>query len=178
MVSDCEAIEKSLGRDFQIMLDLGGVFSVEGTLRLVQGLRGRNIGWIEEPVSALTLDAMSDLVAAKLNVPFSLGEHLCHRWDFKPAFEQKAADIVQPDVCHAGGISEIRRIAAMAEVFGVLVAPHNPWVRWPWPHRFTQRCHAEFHPEYCRRSPLFHQVQQGSKSGMALQSYPKHQGWE
>ena len=161
MIFDCKAIEESLGGDFQIMLDLGGVFSVDGTLRLINGLRGRNIAWVEEPVPMLTYDAMSDLVAAKLNVPFSLGERLCHRWDFKPVFEQKAADIVQPDVCHAGGISEIRRIAAMAEVFGVPVAPHNPLG----PVAMAASVHAAaampnfLTLEYCRRSPLFHQVQ-------------------
>lgn len=161
MIFNCHAIGDSLGSHFQLMLDLGGVFSVDGTIRLIEGLKGLNVGWIEEPVPALTLDAMSRLVAANLNVKFSLGERLLNRWEFAHVFEQRAADIVQPDVCHAGGISETRRIAAMAEVFGLPVAPHNPLG----PVAMAASVHvAAAMPnflilEYCRRSPLFHQVQ-------------------
>jgi galactonate dehydratase len=127
----------------------------------VHGLEGRNILWLEEPVPALTLDAMRRLVSAKLGLHFSLGERLCTRWGFKEVLEQRAADVIQPDVCHAAGISELRRIAAYAEVFGIPVAPHNPLG----PVAMAASVHvAAAMPnflilEYCRRSPLFHQVQ-------------------
>ncbi|MBW6526434.1 galactonate dehydratase [Sphingomonas sp. RHCKR7] len=60
------------------------------------------------------------------SVPLALGERLYSRWDFRPFFESGAVDIAQPDLAHAGGISECRRIAAMAEAYDVAVAPHCP----------------------------------------------------
>jgi galactonate dehydratase len=60
------------------------------------------------------------------SVPLALGERLYSRWDFRPFFENGAVDIVQPDIAHAGGISECRRIAAMAEAYDVAFAPHCP----------------------------------------------------
>ena len=58
--------------------------------------------------------------------PIALGERLYRRWEFKPFFEQGAVDIIQPDLSHAGGILEVRKIAAMAEAYDVAVAPHCP----------------------------------------------------
>ncbi|HEY1145935.1 MAG TPA: enolase C-terminal domain-like protein, partial [Allosphingosinicella sp.] len=58
--------------------------------------------------------------------PIALGERLYSRWDFKPFFESGAVDIIQPDLSHAGGILECRKIAAMAEAYDVAVAPHCP----------------------------------------------------
>lgn len=60
------------------------------------------------------------------SVPLALGERLYSRWDFRPFLESGAVDIIQPDLAHAGGISECRRIAAMAETYDVAVAPHCP----------------------------------------------------
>tara|TARA_B100000949_G_C14276951_1_gene449942 strand:- start:946 stop:2073 length:1128 start_codon:yes stop_codon:yes gene_type:complete len=158
---DCLAIEKAVGRDMELMLDLQGVFEFNDILEMVRGLQGRNLLWLEEPVPALTLDQMIRLVAANLGVRFSLGERLCSRWEFKEVLEQRAADIIQPDICHTGGISEIRRIASYAEIFGIPVAPHNPLG----PVALAASVHAAAAMpnfmilEYCRRSPLFSQVQ-------------------
>ena len=140
---DCEALERDFGSQFEIMLDLQGVFSYNAILKLVRALEGRNIVWIEEPVPALTLDDMKRLIQANLGVPFSLGERLCTRWGFKEVLEQKAADIIQPDICHAGGISETRRIGAYAEIFGIPVALHNP--RGP-----SRRLRQSISPRPCR----------------------------
>jgi len=167
LTTDSQAIGKALGPDFQLMLDLQGIFSINSIFRLVQGLQGCNVLWLEEPVPSLTLDAMKRLVQANLGIPFSVGERLCSRWGFKQVLEERAADIIQPDVCHAGGISELRRIAAYAEVFGVPVAPHNPLG----PVALAASAHvAASLPnfmvlEFCRFSPLFHQVQ---KEGITI----------
>ena len=64
-------------------------------------------------------------IVAGTSIPIATGERLYSRWDFTPAFESGIA-IAQPDVSHAGGISEVRRIAAMAEVYGIALAPHCP----------------------------------------------------
>jgi galactonate dehydratase len=65
-------------------------------------------------------------IAAHTSTPIALGERLYSRWEFKPFFEQGAVDIIQPDLSHAGGILEVRKIAAMAETYDVAVAPHCP----------------------------------------------------
>jgi galactonate dehydratase len=177
LAADCKSIAEALGPDFQIMIDLQGIFSVNGILRLVRGLEGRNVLWLEEPVSALTLDAMKRLIQANLGIPISMGERLCSRWGFKQVLEERAADIIQPDICHAGGISEFKRIAAYAEVFGVPIAPHNPLG----PVAMAASAHAAatlpnfLILECCRFSPLFHQVQQGihlSKGFVELSERP------
>ena len=81
--------------------------------------------FIEEPVLSEHPEAVA-AIARSTHVPIALGERLYSRWDFKPFFEAGAVDIIQPDLSHAGGISECRRIAAMAEAYDVAVAPHCP----------------------------------------------------
>lgn len=60
------------------------------------------------------------------SIPIALGERLYNRWDIKPFLENGLVDILQPDIAHAGGISETRRIANMAEAYDVAIAPHCP----------------------------------------------------
>ena len=81
--------------------------------------------FIEEPVLSEHPEALA-AVTAGCRVPIALGERLYSRWDFKPFFEAAAVDIIQPDLSHAGGISECRRIATMAEAYDVALAPHCP----------------------------------------------------
>ena len=81
--------------------------------------------FVEEPVLSEQPEVIAAL-ARQTHVPIALGERLYSRWDFKPFFEAGAVDIVQPDLSHAGGLSECRRIAAMAEAYDVAVAPHCP----------------------------------------------------
>jgi len=81
--------------------------------------------FIEEPVLSEHPEAVA-AIARSTHVPIALGERLYSRWDFKPFLEAGAVDIIQPDLSHAGGISECRRIAAMAEAYDVAVAPHCP----------------------------------------------------
>ena len=81
--------------------------------------------FIEEPLLSEHLEAIRQLAALTV-IPIALGERLYSRWDFKPFFESAAVDIVQPDLSHAGGLSECRRIAAAAETYDVAIAPHCP----------------------------------------------------
>lgn len=80
--------------------------------------------FVEEPVvPELTMDLAR--VCASTSIPVATGERLYSRWDFRPAFAAGIA-VAQPDLSHAGGVSECRRIASMAEAFGVAMAPHCP----------------------------------------------------
>ena len=63
--------------------------------------------------------------ARKVRVPVSTGEQLYNRYDFEPLLEEKSVSIIQPDICHAGGMTELRKIASAAETHYVSVAPHN-----------------------------------------------------
>jgi len=81
--------------------------------------------FIEEPLLSEHPEAIRQL-AQLTSIPIALGERLYSRWDFKPFFEAAAVDIIQPDLAHAGGLSECRRIAAAAEAYDVAVAPHCP----------------------------------------------------
>ena len=81
--------------------------------------------FIEEPLLSENIEGLEQL--SKLTtLPIALGERLYSRWDFKPFLERGIVDIIQPDLSHAGGISEVRRIAAMAEAYDVALAPHCP----------------------------------------------------
>ena len=78
----------------------------------------------EEPIPPDNVDAMAEVQRA-INIPVATGERLYTRWDFRPLFEKQAARIIQPDICHAGGILELKKIAAMAEAYYVAIQPHN-----------------------------------------------------
>jgi galactonate dehydratase len=93
--------------------------------RLVRALEPLGPLFIEEVLLSEHPEGIAQ-IAAQTSVPIALGERLFSRWDFKPFFAAAAIDIAQPDLSHAGGISECRRIAAMAEAHDVALAPHCP----------------------------------------------------
>src|ERR671917_463147 len=81
--------------------------------------------FIEEPLLSENHEGLTQ-IAHLTSTPIALGERLYTRWDFKPFFESGAVDIIQPDLSHAGGILEVRKIAAMAEAYDIALAPHCP----------------------------------------------------
>lgn len=81
--------------------------------------------FIEEPVLAENLDALKNIAFATVT-PIATGERMYSRWDFKKIFEEGFVDIIQPDLSHAGGITEVKKIASMAEAYDVALAPHCP----------------------------------------------------
>ena len=82
------------------------------------------MAWLEEPILFDNVEAMAEL-ARRTRIPVSTGEQLYTRWEFQPLLQSNAVGIIQPDLCHAGGISELKKIAAAAETHYVAVAPHN-----------------------------------------------------
>lgn len=81
--------------------------------------------FVEEPLRPENVDAMA-AVRAKSPVPIATGEMLYTKWEFRDLLKVRGADIIQPDVCCCGGITEMKKIAALAEAEYVSVAPHNP----------------------------------------------------
>jgi galactonate dehydratase len=78
----------------------------------------------EEPVPVEDVEALVK-VARAIDIPVATGERLCTKFAFQELLRRGAVDIVQPDLCHAGGLTEVKKIAAMAEAAYVQVAPHN-----------------------------------------------------
>jgi galactonate dehydratase len=93
--------------------------------QLAKVLEPLGLLFIEEPLLSENPEGLRQ-IAGLTSIPIALGERLYSRWDFKPFFESGAVDIIQPDVSHAGGITEVRKIAAMAEAYDIAVAPHCP----------------------------------------------------
>lgn len=119
------AIRESCGNDFGIAVDFHGRVHRSMAKVLARELDKYNLMFIEEPVLSENYEALRE-VAKYTATPIAVGERLFTRWDFKKIFEQGVVDIIQPDLSHAGGILECKKISAMAESYDVSVAPHCP----------------------------------------------------
>jgi galactonate dehydratase len=115
----------ALGPDRDLAIDFHGRVSPAMARRLVRMLEEVQPMFVEEPIPPEIKGPALESVVAASTLPIALGERLYSRWDFKPVLDAGVA-VVQPDPAHAGGISELRRIAALAEVYGASLAPHCP----------------------------------------------------
>jgi galactonate dehydratase len=119
-----KALPAAVGPDVELMLDLSGGLTTAETIRLCRRFEELDIAWIEEPADPFDSAALKK-ISEHVNIPVAVGERLYTRHGFRKVFETLAADIVQPDVGNTGGIMEAKKIAAMAEAYNMLVAPHN-----------------------------------------------------
>ena len=119
------SVRQACGEGFGIAVDFHGRVHRGMAKVLVKALEPYNLMFIEEPVLSENMEAFRE-IANHTSTPLATGERLFSRWDYKPLLEQGAIDIIQPDLSHAGGISECKKIAAMAEAYDVAVAPHCP----------------------------------------------------
>ena len=119
------AVREAVGNDFGIAVDFHGRVHRPMAKPLLRELEPYRLMFVEEPVQSEHADVLKDL-ASQFSIPIALGERLYSRWDFRPILESGHVDIIQPDVCHAGGITETRKIAAMAECYDVALALHCP----------------------------------------------------
>ncbi|MDA8352406.1 MAG: galactonate dehydratase [Firmicutes bacterium] len=120
-----DAVRKATGRDFGIAVDFHGRVHKPMAKVLAKELEPYHLLFIEEPVLPEHNEALRE-IAHYTSTPIATGERMYSRWDFKKLFEQGVVDIIQPDLSHAGGITEVKKIAAMAEAYDVAVAPHCP----------------------------------------------------
>jgi len=116
-------VVKSLGMDAGV--DFHGRVHRPMAKQLAHLLEPLQPMFIEEPLLSEHIEGIK-LLSQQTSIPIALGERLHSRWDVKPFLEAGAVDILQPDICHVGGISEIRRIANMCETYDVALAPHCP----------------------------------------------------
>ena len=121
-----EALRKAVGSSIEIMVDFHGrPASVGAALAYVEALAPGRPMFVEEPLPPGDTAGLK-AIAARTAVPLATGERLVERSEFAELLAAGAVSIVQPDICHCGGLSEAKKIAAMAETVGVGVAPHNP----------------------------------------------------
>ena len=172
-------IREAGGPDVELMIDCGGIFSLQAAHRLTEGLRDEvGMLFVEEPVNMDTPDGLISLRQSFPDVRIAAGERNMTRWGFREWLEGGAVDVVQPDIAHAGGISELMRIASYAEIHNVTVAPHNPYG----PVALAAAAHAAAAMpnflilEHCRHRPWLDEVQvQGPRvvnGGITLEDTP------
>lgn len=125
IVARVAAVREACGKDFGIAVDFHGRLHKAMAKVVAKELEPFHLMFIEEPVLPENHEALRE-IARHTTVPIATGERMFSRWDFKRVFEQGGVDIIQPDLSHAGGISEVRKIGAMAEAYDVAVAPHCP----------------------------------------------------
>jgi len=124
-VANVRAVRNAVGPNVDLCIEVHGRLSPANAIRIGKRLEEFNPFFYEEPVPPENLDALA-LVARAVHIPIATGERLFTKWGFKDLFEKQAAAVIQPDICHAGGILELKKIAAMAETYYIGFAPHNP----------------------------------------------------
>ena len=112
-----------VGPDIELAFDFHGKMTPAMAIEVCDQLKGMHPMFVEEPVPQENLDALK-LVSDHVPFPIATGERFLTRWGFRECLEKQAAALIQPDASHVGGISELRRVAAMAEVYYVHVLPH------------------------------------------------------
>jgi galactonate dehydratase len=120
-----EALRLALGDSVDIMVDCHGRHSLANALEFCRVLAPYRPYFVEEPVPPENVDVMAEVRRAS-PVPIATGERRVTRHEFRELFERQACHVIQPDLCHCGGLWEAKKIAAMAEVYTMGVAPHNP----------------------------------------------------
>jgi galactonate dehydratase len=125
VIARVAAIREEAGPYLGIGVDFHGRVHKPMAKVLAKELEPFDLMFIEEPVLSENLEDLPE-ITKHTSIPIALGERLFSRWDFKRVFEQGCVDIIQPDPSHSGGITETRKIAAMAEAYDVAVALHCP----------------------------------------------------
>jgi L-rhamnonate dehydratase len=124
-------IRSAVGPDIDIMVDCWMSWDVPYTLNFARAAAPHALRWIEEPLPPDDYDGYRELRRAVTGTQIATGEHEYTRWGFKELLTRGCADVLQPDIAWSGGITEIRRVMAMASAYAIPVIPHNgimqPW---------------------------------------------------
>lgn len=120
-----QSMREAVGEEIDIMVDCHARPSPRMGLRFADALEPYGLYWFEEPCWPEQVDGLAE-IQRSVATPIATGERLISQHAFRELLEKRAASILQPDITHCGGLSEARRIAAMAEAYRVALAPHNP----------------------------------------------------
>lgn len=118
-------VRSTVGDDVDLLIEGHGRFNIATGIKIAKELEQFKPMFFEEPVPPDNIDAIRE-VREKSPVAIAAGERLYTRWGFRQLFDKHAADFIQPDISHAGGISELKKIAAEAQSRYIAFAPHNP----------------------------------------------------
>jgi len=118
------AVRAAVGPDVDLCIEVHGRLAPAWAIEMARRLKPFDPFFYEEPVPPENFDALAT-VARAIEIPVATGERLTTKFLFRELLVRQAADIIQPDLCHAGGLTEVKKIAAMAEASYVRVAPHN-----------------------------------------------------
>lgn len=124
-VDNFASLRDAGGPEMDIAIDFHGKISQQTAKILIKEMEPYQPMFIEEPCQVQNVDTLAE-IAHGTHLPIAAGERIFTKWGFRELLEKKAASILQPDLCHAGGITEGRLIAGMAEAYYVPIAPHNP----------------------------------------------------
>jgi galactonate dehydratase len=122
-----EAVRDAVGPDVEILIEMHGRFNPVTAVEFARELAPFKPSWLEEPVPPDNLAAQKKAAdaIAPLGIPVATGERLHTMYEYRELFELQACDIIQPDITHFGGILNTKKLAAWAEVYYMLIAPHN-----------------------------------------------------
>lgn len=124
MVDKVHAVRDTIGYDVDVAIDLHGRYNAPSGIRIAKALERFNLLWLEEPVPPENIAALREVKNAT-STPICCGENLYSKWGFRELLTLQAADIIMPDIAQVGGIMEGKRIADLADLYYVPVAPHN-----------------------------------------------------
>lgn len=116
-------LRKELGDHVTLLADANQRFNVREALEHARMLNEYGVTWLEEPVLADSIDDLA-AVAQSSPVPIATGENAYFRWEFREILDRRAADFLQPDVGRVGGVTEFRRVGALADAFNVSLSSH------------------------------------------------------
>jgi galactonate dehydratase len=119
-----EAVREAVGPEVELLLEMHGRFNPATAIEIARLLEPYEPSWVEEPVPPDNLRALQK-ASEQIRLPVATGERLHSRAEFRELFELQACDIIQPDITHCGGILNTKKIAAWADTYYMLVAPHN-----------------------------------------------------
>jgi galactonate dehydratase len=126
-ISLVEAVRDAVGPDVEILIEMHGRFNPVTAVEITRELAAFKPSWVEEPVPPENLASLKKVMdaVAPLGVPVATGERLHTLHEYRELFELHAADIIQPDISHFGGIMHTKKLAAWADTYYMLIAPHN-----------------------------------------------------
>ena len=123
-VSLVEAVRDAIGPEVEILLEMHGRFSPATAIEMARMLQPFGLGWVEEPVPPVNLKALKK-ASDGIEATVATGERIHQRHEYRELFELQAADVIQPDISHIGGLLETKKLASWADTYYVTVAPHN-----------------------------------------------------
>lgn len=123
-IENVKKVRAAIGPNIHLMIDSNHAYNLREAVALARGVEDCNISWFEEPLSPEYYEQFAEL-RTKTNIPIAAGECEYLRFGFHRLFKSRAVDIAQPDICASGGLTEAKRIAILASVYGIEIVPHS-----------------------------------------------------